>query len=57
MPNFRKLHYHEQITVIGWPHILTDMQSVNADRPGTRVPGDQEELGHVDHRLDHTRRL
>src|ERR1700733_9355150 len=44
-PHFRKFLYHEQETVTGWPHTLTEMQSVNADRPGTRVPGDQEELG------------
>src|ERR1700729_4482420 len=44
-PHFRKFLYHEQVTVTGWPHTLTEMQSVNADRPGTRVPGDQEELG------------
>src|ERR1700691_2061435 len=44
-PHFRKFLYHEPITVTGWPHTLTDTQSVNADRPGTRVPGDQEELG------------
>src|SRR5580658_2950757 len=44
-PHFRKFLYHEQVTVTGWPHTLTEMQSVIADRPGTRVPGDQEELG------------
>src|SRR5215467_15709682 len=44
-PHFRKFLYHEQVTVTGWPHTLTEMQSVNADRPGARVPGDQEELG------------
>src|ERR1700740_759095 len=44
-PDFRKFLFHAQVTVIGWPHTLTDTQSVNADRPGTRVPGDQEELG------------
>src|ERR1700691_4025733 len=44
-PHFRKFLYHEPITVTGWPHTLTDMQSVNVDRPGTGVPGDQEELG------------
>src|ERR1700751_5262611 len=44
-PHFRKFLYHEPITVTGWPHTLTDTQSVNVDRPGTRVPGDQEELG------------
>src|ERR1700747_2569354 len=44
-PNFRKFLYHEQVTVTGWPHTLTESQSVNADRPGACVPGDQEELG------------
>src|ERR1700733_3473836 len=44
-PNFRKLHCHEQITVTGWPHTRHGEQSVHADRPGTCVPGDQEELG------------
>src|SRR6201982_95107 len=44
-PRFRKFLYHEPITVTGWPHTLTDTQSVYVDRPGTRVPGDQEELG------------
>src|ERR1700728_5049302 len=44
-PHFRKFLYHEQVTVTGWPHTLTNTQSVNVDRPGTRVPGDQEELG------------
>src|ERR1700739_4169221 len=43
--HFRKFLYHEEVTVTGWPHTLTDTQSVNVDRPGTRVPGDQEELG------------
>src|SRR6201992_1850200 len=43
--HFRKFLDHEQVTVTGWPHTLTETQSVNADRPGTRVPGDQEELG------------
>src|SRR6266568_6026097 len=42
---FRKFLYHEQVTGPGWPHTPHGMQSVNADRPGTRVPGDQEELG------------
>src|ERR1700748_2089801 len=44
-PHFRKFLCHEQVTVTGWPHTLTETQSVIADRPGTRVPGDQEELG------------
>src|SRR5487761_1073923 len=44
-PNFRKLHCHEEITVIGWPHTLTGS---NPSTQTVRVhvcPADQEELG------------
>src|SRR5690349_3366957 len=42
---FRKLHCHEEITVTGGRTPITEIESVKADRPGTSVLGDQEELG------------
>src|ERR1700744_3129694 len=57
-PDFRKLLDHEQITVaseaaLARPGIATH----RVDRQSTPVLDDQEEWAHVDHRLDHTRRM
>ena len=56
-PDFRKLLCHEEVTVTGWPHTLT------ASNPSTQTarvyvyPAIKRSWAHVDHRLDHTRRL
>ena len=56
--NFRKLHCHEQITAVtGWPHTFTASNPSMKTARAHVCSAIKRSWAHVDHRLDHTRRL